>query len=354
MRQNLLCALRTLRAERSGPIWIDALCINQADDTERGHQVEMMGSVYKQAKPVLIWLGTPDVRELRDEHLDVVASYPETIPVPAFRFLAEAEANIDAYLTPEQSLGQRIVTSLGFRESTKPRPSELFELDSHSWSQLELICSLPYWNRMWITQEVCLSRELKVSYGRDMFAWNDFKSFRYKFIYADIKDNQTVNILKKLRETQPFKLDATRSRLSHQPGISLKEALELTLKCSCQDRRDKVYGILGLVADWTEGGIRRYDISLKEGVLPVRYDISLRELYRNVMAQYSSWEQNYTTELRSKHYELGYALQRTLLEPYFNDAFENQIPIDTIRRWEEIIARGERRDTARAKQVARL
>lgn len=37
--------------------WVDALCINQADATERSTQVAMMGDIYKAAATVHVWLG---------------------------------------------------------------------------------------------------------------------------------------------------------------------------------------------------------------------------------------------------------------------------------------------------------
>jgi hypothetical protein len=40
-------------------LWIDAICINQADADEKGMQFTMMGSIYAQASRVLIWLGPP-------------------------------------------------------------------------------------------------------------------------------------------------------------------------------------------------------------------------------------------------------------------------------------------------------
>ena len=38
------------------PLWIDAVCINQLDIGEKGHQVGRMASIYSQAKAVLAWL----------------------------------------------------------------------------------------------------------------------------------------------------------------------------------------------------------------------------------------------------------------------------------------------------------
>lgn len=45
--------------------WIDALCINQRDTSERNHQVAQMGNIYAGARRVHIWLGrTPDVHRI--------------------------------------------------------------------------------------------------------------------------------------------------------------------------------------------------------------------------------------------------------------------------------------------------
>ena len=44
-------------------VWIDALCINQADSKERSSQVNMMASIFAQAEYVLVWLGMDDRNE---------------------------------------------------------------------------------------------------------------------------------------------------------------------------------------------------------------------------------------------------------------------------------------------------
>jgi hypothetical protein len=41
-------------------LWTDAICINQQDLDERGHQVQLMGSIYRNAHMVIVWLGTDD------------------------------------------------------------------------------------------------------------------------------------------------------------------------------------------------------------------------------------------------------------------------------------------------------
>lgn len=53
--------LRRMRhQERQRVLWIDAICINQEDIAERGHQVGIMADIYSSASHGLIWLGEDD------------------------------------------------------------------------------------------------------------------------------------------------------------------------------------------------------------------------------------------------------------------------------------------------------
>jgi hypothetical protein len=55
---NLAAGLRRIRLkDRPRRLWVDAVCINQRDNTEKGHQVALMAKIYKNADYVLVWLG---------------------------------------------------------------------------------------------------------------------------------------------------------------------------------------------------------------------------------------------------------------------------------------------------------
>ena len=57
--QNLYLALRHLRhPDEDRILWIDAICINQDNKKELGHQVRHMAEIYNKARGVIIWLGT--------------------------------------------------------------------------------------------------------------------------------------------------------------------------------------------------------------------------------------------------------------------------------------------------------
>jgi hypothetical protein len=56
--QNLFDALIHLRNDSEHRmLWIDAICINQMDWSEKTHQVQLMARIYSGAHRVLVWLG---------------------------------------------------------------------------------------------------------------------------------------------------------------------------------------------------------------------------------------------------------------------------------------------------------
>jgi hypothetical protein len=60
IRENLFDFLNAYGASETGQeshrLWIDQLCIDQSNDSERGHQVKMMGDIYRNAQLVISWL----------------------------------------------------------------------------------------------------------------------------------------------------------------------------------------------------------------------------------------------------------------------------------------------------------
>ncbi|PMD36992.1 HET-domain-containing protein [Hyaloscypha variabilis F] len=55
VQKNLSRALKALRSESvEQTFWIDALCINQEDKTEKNHQVPLMGDIYRGAHLVRV------------------------------------------------------------------------------------------------------------------------------------------------------------------------------------------------------------------------------------------------------------------------------------------------------------
>ncbi|EAA27267.2 HET-domain-containing protein [Neurospora crassa] len=132
IRQNLYDALQSIlhnhhRLYGESPLylWVDALCINQLDDWEKGHQVQLMKTIYWDAETVIVWLGmgtacTGEAMELLKMEWKDLHEYME-------------EGNL----------------------SRKERQGIT-----------DLYCNATYWRRVWILQEFVLARDYVVLCNR--------------------------------------------------------------------------------------------------------------------------------------------------------------------------------------------
>lgn len=67
--KSLHTALLYLRDRQLGRVlWVDAICINQDDTSEKSRQIPLMRSIYAQADQVVVWLG--EGREEGDKALE--------------------------------------------------------------------------------------------------------------------------------------------------------------------------------------------------------------------------------------------------------------------------------------------
>ena len=56
-------------------LWVDAICINQDDDSEKSYQLALMRRIYGTATELLIWLG--DEEQPQSRGLELLGRYPE-------------------------------------------------------------------------------------------------------------------------------------------------------------------------------------------------------------------------------------------------------------------------------------
>lgn len=56
--KNLCAALQALHTpDRDRHLWVDAMCIDQHNNSEKGSQVQIMRDIYASASRTIIWLG---------------------------------------------------------------------------------------------------------------------------------------------------------------------------------------------------------------------------------------------------------------------------------------------------------
>ncbi|CAJ0553030.1 Ff.00g115420.m01.CDS01 [Fusarium sp. VM40] len=140
---NLFDALHQLyKFSPNTPVWIDALCINQADTKERESQVASMGKIYGEADRVLIWLGAPT------PHLMAGLETAERLAEVSLR-------EIKRIIKTEQQ-------EFCYNMNDMPHLFGVAPLTMEEIDGILAIFRCSWFNRVWIIQEVSLAKEPKV------------------------------------------------------------------------------------------------------------------------------------------------------------------------------------------------
>ncbi|CZR69255.1 uncharacterized protein PAC_19155 [Phialocephala subalpina] len=200
---NLEAALRQLRSRGYLRVWIDALCINQGDNEERGLQIRNMRQIYSQAMYVISWLG---------DDPDNIAN--------AVKYLFENERYI--------WFPGRRHTAVGFTSSARGgKTEEEREWDTQRWRIFQSFFELTYWRRVWVIQEIAASCRVKVLIGQHS---DNVPKSCAAYKYA-------------------AELDHFRIRFKDPRPISLFEAIQWSHYALATEQLDKIYALLGLTFD---------------------------------------------------------------------------------------------------------
>jgi len=222
---NLSDALRRLRlTDEPRRVWVDAACINQADDVERARQVRLMGDIYRWAKSVAIWLGP-------DEGDQALAAFCALSGVASV-------GSID---------GRPVGNAYFFGRDTLYTGWAPLSLDDASaCSAVAALFSQPWFQRIWCVQEVALARHAVVLWGDFEMAWKwlGLAAARLRFNYSATQLGDGVegisNAYLAYRISRGHDVHVT----PHTP--SFFQLLSMTRRFESTDPRDRIYGLLGL------------------------------------------------------------------------------------------------------------
>jgi hypothetical protein len=143
-----MAALRHLRSSDSlRVLWIDAICINQEDIPERKTEVQRMGSIYGLAAQTVIWLGPAS------ENSDLAMETLEKIGQDV------------TYDSKRHSLATGLWT-----EALAER-RELIIAKKPQWEAIRDLLYREWLRRLWIYQEVKLSKTPVVVAGFSEISW---------------------------------------------------------------------------------------------------------------------------------------------------------------------------------------
>jgi len=318
--RNLHAALNRLRLpDKPRTLWVDAICIDQADVVEKGHQVALMGEIYSKTTRGIIFLGEEPEELGFNETLEErrqLQSFFTGIPTPGLEAfhaqfqMLKASAGPDMLAVLNQVIGG-ISQQPAPRDNIIQRTQEcvwnaddrdipiLIQADDHNFENdtifhafcllrllamdthpseigyitsefedgirypskairaLKWLGERPWWKRIWTVQECILPTQCVVVYGPVQAPWSMFydamsnlQRHRISCCASVPGISETLSglsvIMTHLRDIQTWRQEGR--------GISLSTLMKAFRYRQATRKRDKVYGLLGLVTDWGTAG----------------------------------------------------------------------------------------------------
>ena len=142
-------------------LWIDARCINQKDDVEKSSQVQMMGSIYRKATKVVVWLG-PE----RDDSGFAMNLVKELANPSTKRHVQQELAKMakEPHLVKRREIiFEKLIADIGFNNARSI--DAMHDLFHRAW-----------WKRLWVLQELVLAEYAVMVCGIHIASWLEFHS----------------------------------------------------------------------------------------------------------------------------------------------------------------------------------
>lgn len=146
--ENLYLALQYLRLQDTDRIiWVDAICIDQSNLRERGHQVQQMGAIYSRADRVVVWLGSAT------DDTNIVMDILKRLEVKSLEYACKDWRQSDERWKELWSSVQRASISPHWGTAKWQRAG------------LESLLGRPWFKRVWILQEVACAKRAVICCG---------------------------------------------------------------------------------------------------------------------------------------------------------------------------------------------
>lgn len=226
-------------------LWIDAVCINQADKDEKNQQLPFMTEIYRRASRVIVWLGPPqNIQETR-----------------TVRRLIRALSLAGVFR----------VTGLSDRVKMSDLLPTLFNEEEAAFIALSRLFKNPWFQRIWVVQEVSAAEVVHIMYNGICIDWNTLAS-AVREIGSDVALSSRMNYEHFPRSdsietsglglpTGPLELlhwqnaaimAKMRDKIRSGSPVPLMLLMAATLIFKSKDPRDKIFALLGIASDGTD------------------------------------------------------------------------------------------------------
>lgn len=260
-----------------------------------GHQVPRMGHIYSKAETTISWLGCnnsswislsdglPGPSIDMEEDIRLITEKVASNGVAVKRFFAQPRllhwTDVTKLLLwtdkALNALNSSKWTCLHERKGLPDAISEVVQLGSGTMTQrIVNILSLPYWTRVWITQEVALGKEAILMFGGVSLDLDDFLLTYKSYCYYMSKACSS----KRVELRVPMEARAA----VHENDVSFQQVLQWGQHCKASKYVDRIYGLLGLLERCGDGTDTLPSILAE----PIDYERDWREVYWEIVLTY--------------------------------------------------------------------
>lgn len=178
-------------------LWIDQICINQENIAEKAVQVRHMAQIFHTARRVIVWVGD------RDAISDAIMST----------------------IVPAHKVGWDWHMRYPVRH----------------YKEMQQFLSRPYWSRLWVVQEFVLARDLIIACGGHAVPFRPFREITTGLF-------RTIGAGAPPPDSDAFcQLVTARDNVELPVLHRLTQYLAIFGKRECEDPRDKIFGLIGLL-----------------------------------------------------------------------------------------------------------
>ncbi|KAI0549425.1 heterokaryon incompatibility protein-domain-containing protein [Xylaria curta] len=353
---NILYNLRHLDVTRT--IWIDAICINQSDLEEKGHQVLLMRDIFSKAQKTIIWLGNgPTEQMMLNFTLD--SNIPDNL-------LTQVPEGVEGYSMERYDLAAILQEFLEYQKDS------IWD-EKHCALAVMLVRCMniimvdEWWERVWTIQEAALPsnepiihfRGYYFSYstvisaldavaGIEAMVFSDFPTptTEIQTLYSQLKLQVSLQFFTGrddapfIRQIRPEKRKET--SISNLRDRLLGGLLELVSGYRATDPRDKIFALESLLPrsvgrlinvnynESTEAVFRRTTAQLLNLVDIRRYSLLIEcQNSRNNTHSGPSWVHDFSyTDPASRNFIRGKTLRGFLLNHDSGHPFVNEHSTD--------------------------
>lgn len=250
--------------------WIDSMCINQGDDEERNHQVQMMRQLYSSCRACVVWLGTAT------DNKDTVVDYIHYLDK-----LSGKDHDTEVLRSMLRSA----------------------EFDA-SWTLLLDFLSRKWWNRVWTLQEFICPPSITFFYGTR--AINRSAVCRAILVGDEYAPAKFLGATSYRQAWNRRRIWLRHINLDDAPpryaGLTLPALAAYCCTNEATDERDRLYGLHGL-------------ITVDRELLQVEYSQSVEVTY-----------QQYTAAFIKKHRSLDLCIYASLFPSLPTSTLPSWVP----------------------------